>query len=270
MRTLGAPALAAAWAAVIAASVAQRRPPPARLRRLAATAASGSSGGPRPTRRVGADLAIVAVGQWVVRRMGSRAGPVRARQAGWAVVGGLGALITAPLLAPAAIALGWSVPGLRARRRAQRWAATLAAGLPEVIDLLRLAVESGLNVPLALGAVVQHSSGPLVDELAQCLRQAAAGRRLSDALDDLPVRAGEVVRPLVSALTASERYGAPVGDSLERLADEVRRDRRRLADEAVRRVPVKLLFPLVMCTLPAFALLTVAPLIASAIRSLRL
>ena len=42
------------------------------------------------------------------------------------------------------------------------------------------------------------------------------------------------------------------------------------AEEAVRKVPVKLLFPLVTCTLPAFALLTVAPLVAGALRQLRL
>ena len=69
---------------------------------------------------------------------------------------------------------------------------------------------------------------------------------------------------------ASERYGAPLGAGLERLADEVRRDRRRRAEEAARRIPVKLLFPLVGCVLPAFALLTVAPLVAGALGSLRL
>jgi tight adherence protein C len=78
------------------------------------------------------------------------------------------------------------------------------------------------------------------------------------------------VRPLVASLVASERYGAPLATGLERLADEVRRDRRRRAEEVARKVPVKLLFPLVTCTLPAFGLLTVAPLIASAVRSLRL
>ena len=72
------------------------------------------------------------------------------------------------------------------------------------------------------------------------------------------------------ALAGSERSGAPLGTALDRLADEVRRDRRRRAVDAARRVPVKLLFPLVSCTLPAFGLLTVAPLIASAVRSLRL
>ena len=91
---------------------------------------------------------------------------------------------------------------------------------------------------------------------------------MAEALEDVPARSGEAVRPLVAALVASERYGAPLAAGLERLADEVRRDRRRKAEEAARRIPVKLLFPLVGCTLPAFALLTVAPLIAGAVRSL--
>ena len=78
------------------------------------------------------------------------------------------------------------------------------------------------------------------------------------------------MRPLVAALVASERYGAPLSSGLERLAVDVRRERRHRAEEAARRIPVKLLFPLVGCTLPAFALLTVAPLVAGALRSLRL
>ena len=133
-----------------------------------------------------------------------------------------------------------------------------------------LAVGAGLTVHLALAKVSTRASGPLAAELRRALEQVALGRRLADALDDLPSRAGEAVRPLVSALVASERYGAPLIAGLERLADELRRERRRRAEEAVRKVPVKLLFPLVTCTLPAFGLLTVAPLVASAVRSLRL
>ncbi|HYX44403.1 MAG TPA: type II secretion system F family protein, partial [Acidimicrobiales bacterium] len=112
--------------------------------------------------------------------------------------------------------------------------------------------------------------GPLAADLRRVVDEAGRGRRLADALDDLPARAGEAVRPLVAALVASERYGAPLVAGLERLADEVRRDRRRRAEEAARKVPVKLLFPLVTCTLPAFGLLTVAPLVASAVRSLHI
>jgi tight adherence protein C len=69
---------------------------------------------------------------------------------------------------------------------------------------------------------------------------------------------------------ASERYGAPLADALVTLAADARADRRRRAEEAARRVPVQLLFPLVLCVLPAFVLLTLAPLLAGALGSLRL
>jgi tight adherence protein C len=142
--------------------------------------------------------------------------------------------------------------------------------LPEVADLLVLAVGAGLTVPLAVAAVARRAPGPLAPALGQVISEVSLGRRLADALDDVSTRLGEDVRPLISALVASDRYGAPLLDSLVRLSVELRADRRRRAEEAARRVPVKLLFPLVFCTLPAFALLTVAPLIAGALRSLRL
>jgi len=58
-------------------------------------------------------------------------------------------------------------------------------------------------------------------------------------------------------LAGAERYGTPLLPALDRLALDARLDRRRRAEEAARRVPVKLLFPLVLCVLPAFGLLTV-------------
>jgi tight adherence protein C len=96
------------------------------------------------------------------------------------------------------------------------------------------------------------------------------GGRWCEALDDAAVRPGPAARPVLAALVASERYGAPLGDALAVLAVEARADRRRRAEEAARRVPVQLLFPLVLCVLPAFVLLTLAPLLAGALGSLRL
>ena len=162
------------------------------------------------------------------------------------------------------------VLALRLRREERCRLAALAADVPDVVDLFVLAVGAGLTVPLAVATVGRRAAGPLGAELRRVCDDVALGRRLADALEDVPTRAGEAVRPLVAALVASERYGAPLSSGLERLAGEVRHDRRRRAEEVARRIPVKLLFPLVGCTLPAFALLTVAPLIAGALRSLRL
>ena len=201
---------------------------------------------------------------------GRLSAPGTSRRLGYAILAGLTVLPVLPAAALPLSLVAWAGPGMKAKRSERRRLAALAADLPDVVDLLVLAVGAGLTVHLAVRSVARRAPGPLGAELAQACDEAALGRRLGDALDDLPARAGEACRPLVAALLASERYGAPLGVGLERLAHEVRADRRRKAEEAARKIPVKLLFPLVSCTLPAFALLTVAPLIVSAVRSLRL
>ncbi|MGI8810369.1 MAG: type II secretion system F family protein [Acidimicrobiales bacterium] len=258
-----------AWGAVVVAVAWRHRPAPARIRALAATGSRPARvARPRPAVALGALLE--RLGGAVLRRLGRRpARPDTARRLGTALVVAMVCLPVLPQAALPAALVAWSLPVLGARRAHRRRLAAIAADLPDVVDLLVLAVGAGLTVRLAVAAVARRSPGPLGAELSQAGHEADLGRRLADALDDIPDRAGEPTR-LVAALIASERYGAPLGASLERLAHEVRADRRRRAEEAARKVPVKLLFPLVSCTLPAFGLLTVAPLIASAVRSLRL
>ena len=53
------------------------------------------------------------------------------------------------------------------------------------------------------------------------------------------------------------------------MAEDLRADRRARAEEAARRAPVKMLFPLVFLVLPAFLLLTVGPVVLATVRSLR-
>ena len=275
--------LGLAWAGLVFAAGWRWRPHPPRVRSLVGAGRAtggwlpgprqrGPVGGcrqPRGLRQAGGRLAAT-VGAAMLRRLGRPADPDTSRRLGLAILAGAAALPVLALVAVPVAVVVWAVPGMKSRRRERRRLAALAADLPDVVDLLVLAVGAGLSVQLAVRSVARRAPGPLGAELTRACDEASLGRRLGDALDDLPARAGEACRPLVAALLASERYGAPLGPGLERLAHEVRADRRRRAEEAARKIPVKLLFPLVSCTLPAFALLTVAPLIASAVRSLRL
>jgi tight adherence protein C len=228
-----APLLAVAWAAIVAVPAWRHRPRPARIEALTGRATRGRirSNRLRSMARVFARLPIVA-----------------------------------PVVAIGSVAFH----AVRARRSKRVRLSLLVADLAEVVDLFVLAVGAGLTVPLAIVAVGERATGPLGAELRRALDEVARGRRLTDALDDVPGRTCDAVRPLIAALVASERYGAPVALGLERLSVEVRHEARRRAEAAARRVPVKLLFPLVSCSLPAFALLTVAPLIAGTLGSLRL
>ena len=92
-------------------------------------------------------------------------------------------------------------------------------------------------------------------------------RRLSKALTRPP--AGEPLRLLVRPLTDALRYGSALGPALEGAASVARGERRRQAEAAARRVPLRLLFPLTLCVLPAFVLLTIVPAVVQSLELLR-
>jgi pilus assembly protein TadC len=268
-------ALVALWMAFVATGAVLVRPVPAQARARALRPDGATAPSDQPTAATGVLLRLgtALIGAARVAMARPRATPVdptSARRVGAAVIAGALPLPILPAAAVPAAAVAYCVPVLAERRRRVRAQHAVDTDLPEAVDLLVLGIGGGLSVRHALEAVARRGSGPLAVHLRAVVADVARGRRLADALDDLPARAGEGVRPLVAALTSAERYGAPLNAALDRLADEVRATRRRRAEEAARRVPVKLLFPLVACILPAFALLTVAPLIAGALKTLRL
>ena len=255
----------AAVAALVTAGAWRWRPPPGRVRALSRT--GPVTGGRRPL----FDSAFASVGRGALRL--ARRPPTddaSARRVGRALVAAVPVALVAPAAAPAMGLAVWLLPAHRRRRRQAAGRRAVREAVPEAVDLFSLAVSAGLTVPLALDAVAGRAPAPLEPALRHAVGKIAVGARVADVLDGLPDTLGEPVRPLVAALVASDRYGVPLAASLDRLAGELRADRRRAAEEAARRVPIKLLFPLVVCILPAFALLTVVPLAASALGSLRL
>jgi pilus assembly protein TadC len=142
------------------------------------------------------------------------------------------------------------------------------ATLPEVVDLLTVAVGSGLPVAAAIGAVSGRSPPPWRQALDDCLRLAADGALLDEALGSL-ARLGDEAAPLVGALRAGLVDGDRLAEQLARLAADARDLRRRRAQERARTIPVRLLLPLVACSLPAFAVLTIVPILAGALHDLR-
>ncbi len=93
----------------------------------------------------------------------------------------------------------------------------------------------------------------------------ASARPSSALVDEL----GPAARPIADGIAAAERYGLPLAPLLDTLSDQAHAARRRLAEAEARRLPVRLSFPLVVCTLPSFALLAVVPAVMGTISSLR-
>ncbi len=142
--------------------------------------------------------------------------------------------------------------------------------LPEAIDLLGLVFGAGRPAAVALAEICERVNEPLRSELHEVVQRSAAGEPFVEALSRLHSSLGPPVADLVYAVSAAETDGVPLGPALIRAAEEAHRRRRVRAEEAARRIPVKMLFPLVLCVLLAFCLLTVVPLLVGSIADLQL
>jgi tight adherence protein C len=158
---------------------------------------------------------------------------------------------------------------LRRRTQARRGAAAAAALVPDVVELVLVGIHAGLTPAQAVLGLRPYITPSLVAVVDEIERRIGTGETLADALGAFTEIGGRAFQPFVGALALAERTGDPLGPVLDRLADEARRDRRRLADASARELPVRLSVPLVCCTLPAFLLLTIAPVLAGALTSLR-
>ena len=267
MTTAIALALAVAWAAAVtgvaspARHHARRRLTGAMERPLAA----GQALGPSPPRSGGP---VGALGAWVRRATGLGPPDTTAdRRIGWAAVAGLALVPMAAPLAPVPVLWALLAPVLRGRAAERRREAAVVDQVPDLVDLLALTTAAGLPVGVALTTIGDRPGGPAGAAVARAEAYIERGGSTAGALDHLAAL-GPAARPLVDALAQHDRYGTPLLPALQRVAIETRARRRRRAEEAARRLPVTLLLPLVLTTLPAFVLLTVVPLLAGSLTAL--
>ncbi len=162
----------------------------------------------------------------------------------------------------------WTRRRIRAQRTLRTHARQVRAALPDLVDLLILAASAGLSLPVAHPLVAAHTPAPVGPALVDAHRAAGLGRPRADTMLEALAPLGERAHALGHVLVDHLRYGVPLLPGLERTGLELRLDRRRQAELDARRVPVRLLGPLVACVLPAFALLTVVPLLAASLDAL--
>jgi len=135
--------------------------------------------------------------------------------------------------------------------------------LAEVIDLFLLGASAGLTIWLTLEEVSRLVANSLSETLREAVNRVNRGASLLNTLEWLSVQHDGQLRLLARPLIEAERYGVELSPSLTIAVMEARRLHRRNGEIAARGVAVKLMFPLVLCILPAFALLTVVPQLAN-------
>ena len=151
------------------------------------------------------------------------------------------------------------------RQRARR-ARVLA--VPDALDLVVILLHAGATPRQTF--VELGRSGPPVTRpgFAAVALLLGRGHPFGEAVGALRRELGPAVGPFVEMISAAERSGLAAAHLVHQLSLETRALRRRHDEAAARRLPVKLSFPLVMCTLPSFVLLAIAPAVLAALSSL--
>ena len=96
----------------------------------------------------------------------------------------------------------------------------------------------------------------------------SAGAPLEEALLPLATTHPISGKNLGHTIVEAERDGLPILDTVMRLATDHRIERRRQIDTRIRQLPTRLSIPLVLCVLPSFLLLSVAPLVLASLSQL--
>jgi tight adherence protein C len=164
------------------------------------------------------------------------------------------------LLAFAMVALGWMLPLTLVRRRARLRIDRIDLGLPDLVDLLVVTVEAGLGFSGALRVASDQFDGPLSDELRLTLQEQAMGLSMADALVHLQRRVETPsMRSFVRSVIQGESLGVSTGQIMRNLAIDMRKRRRKAAEERAQKAPVKLLFPLVFLIFPTIFIVLLLP-----------
>lgn len=134
------------------------------------------------------------------------------------------------------------------------------------VDLLAIAVRSGLTIDAALCAVADV----LPDAFDGALRRVATrgAAPLAATLRDLATTLASPDDLVLVVLADATETGVAVASVLDGLSTELRRRRHANVESAARRLPVVLLVPMIACLLPATLLVTLVPALLAGIERL--
>ena len=167
------------------------------------------------------------------------------------------------LLYIALIWFGAYFPMMNLKERVAKRHKKIACTLPDVMDLLTISVEAGLDFMGALERVVENERpGPLRDELEVLFREIELGKTRSEALKDMGDRVQlSDLSNVVSSLVQADRLGSGLGGVMRAQSDMLRIRRGQRAEKAAMEAPVKMLAPLMICIFPCVFIMIFGPVV---------
>ncbi len=165
--------------------------------------------------------------------------------------------------------VGWFGPHSLLSARASRRQENIRRDLPDIMDLLTISVEAGLGFDAAVGQCITNIKGTLSDELARVMQEMQLGVARAQAFRNLDERTDvEELKSFVLAMIQADQFGISVSRVLRAQAAQLRVRRRQRAEEKAMKLPVKMIFPLILCVMPALFVVIIGPGVVRIVQNL--
>jgi tight adherence protein C len=156
--------------------------------------------------------------------------------------------------------VGFLAPDTVLNRRVEERQKEILRTLSDTLDLLTISVEAGLSLNAAIAQVVQNVPGVLSAEFARMLQEIQLGVPRADAFRNLAERTDvEELNAFALAMIQADVFGVSIASVLRTQAQQLRIKRRQRAEAKAQQTPVKIVFPLILCILPALFVVIVGP-----------
>ena len=156
--------------------------------------------------------------------------------------------------------VGFVAPDSVLNRRVEERQREILRTLSDTLDLLTISVEAGLSLNAAIAQVVQNVPGVLSAEFARMLQEIQLGVPRADAFRNLAERTDvEELNSFALAMIQADVFGVSIANVLRTQAQQLRIKRRQRAEAKAQQTPVKIVFPLILCILPALFVVIVGP-----------
>ncbi len=159
--------------------------------------------------------------------------------------------------------LGFYSPNVWIRNRITRRKDLISKGFPDALDLMVVCIEAGTSLDAALtkvGDELALSNRTLSNEFKLLSLELRAGKSRKEALQNLALRCDlDDVNSLVTLLIQTDKFGTSVAQALRVYSDSMRTTRQQRAEEQAAKLPVKMLFPMILFLFPPLFVVILGP-----------
>ncbi len=148
----------------------------------------------------------------------------------------------------------------------------LRRGLPPALDLLVMSLEAGQSLDQAMllaSRGLQKFSPDLANELLTVYLETRASKSRAESIRHMAQRNSEgEIRKFCALLLDSDRFGSSLAPTLRQHSKYLRVRYRQRAQEAARKLTVKMVFPVFFLIFPAILVVTLGPAVLMMMRQL--